>query len=53
MNFREEAVILVKEILDELEQNKDFERAVIVLEDYLTDMDTKYQGIIDDLKGTY
>lgn len=44
MNFREEAVILVKEILEEWMHNHDFNRAVTILEDYLVDQDTKYQG---------
>lgn len=47
MSFREEAVTLVKSILEEWEYNHDFNTAVTILEDYLTDQDTKYKGELD------
>ena len=47
MNFREEAVVLVKEILDEWLQNHDFNSAVTILEDYLTDQNTFYQAKLE------
>lgn len=48
VNFREEATILVKQIIEEWTDNKDFERAVVILEDYLTDMDTDYRGRLEN-----
>ena len=48
MNFREEAVVLVKEILDEWLQNHDFNSAVTILEDYLTDQNTFYQAKLEN-----
>ena len=50
VNFREEAVILVKEILEEWQDNQDFDVVVTILEDYLTDMNTDYQGKIENAK---
>ena len=48
MNFREEAVVLTKQIIEEWMDNKDFERAVVIIEDYITDMDTKYKGLMEN-----
>lgn len=48
VNFREEAVTLTKQIIEEWTDNNDFERAVVILEDYITDMDTKYQGRLEN-----
>lgn len=42
MNFRQEAVELMKEIIAVWDQYRDFEAAVTIIEDYITDMDTKY-----------
>lgn len=50
VNFREEAVVLTKQIIEEWEANEDFDRAVVILEDYITDMDTKYKGLLQDAK---
>lgn len=50
MNFREEAVVLTKQIIEEWTDNKDFDKAVVILEDYITDMDTKYKGMLQDAK---
>ena len=47
VDFREEAVILTKQIIEEWTDNEDFDRAVVILEDYITDMDTKYKGLLD------
>jgi hypothetical protein len=44
VNFREEATVLVKDIIQQWQDNQDFETLVVILEDYLTDMDTNYQG---------
>ena len=48
MNFREEAVVLTKQIIEEWKHNEDFDRAVTIIEDYITDMDTKYKGLIEN-----
>lgn len=45
MNFREEAVELVKQVLAAY-ANEDFDAAVTIIEDYITDMDTMYKGAI-------
>ena len=50
VNFRKEATILVKEILEEWQDNQDFDVVVTILEDYLTDMNTDYQGKIENAK---
>lgn len=50
MSFREEAIILVKSIIEEWQYNHDFNSAVTILEDYLTDMDTKYKGLLESAK---
>lgn len=40
--FREEAVELTKQIVESWNQDRDFEKVVVILEDYITDMDTLY-----------
>jgi len=50
VNFKEEATILAKQIIEEWTDNKDFNAAVVILEDYITDMDTKYKGLIENAK---
>lgn len=50
VNFREEAITLIIQILEEWQHNNDFERAVVILEDYITDMDTKYRGLVENAK---
>lgn len=49
MNFREEAIILVKEILADWNDNQDFERVVTILEDYLTDQDTFFAARLQQI----
>jgi hypothetical protein len=44
VNFREEAVTLAKNIVEEWDENKEFETIVTIIQDYITDMDTNYQG---------
>lgn len=48
VNFREEAIVLVKSIIEEWTDNKDFDRAVVIMEDYLTDMNTDYRGKLEN-----
>lgn len=50
MSFREEATVLLKQVLEEWNHNQDFETALVILEDYITDMDTKYKGILENAK---
>ena len=44
VNFREEAVTLAKNIVEEWDETKEFETIVTIIQDYITDMDTNYQG---------
>ena len=46
MNFREEAVALAKSIVEDWDENREFENVVTTIQDYITDMDTNYQGKI-------
>lgn len=48
VNFKEEATVLAKQVIEEWTDNKDFDAAVTILEDYITDMDTKYKGLIEN-----
>ena len=48
MNFREEAIALAKQILEDWDYNRDFNEIVTILEDYITDMDTKYKGLMEN-----
>lgn len=50
LSFKEEAIELAKQITAEWEDNKDFNVVVTILEDYITDMDSKYQGLIENAK---
>lgn len=49
-NFREEAVELAKQFIACWEQDRDFEKVVLILEDYITDRDTLY---LDKLRELY
>ncbi len=48
VNFNEEAVELAKQIIFEWKDNEDFQAVVTILEDYITDMDTKYKGLVEN-----
>jgi hypothetical protein len=50
VNFRDEAVALAKQIVLEWDDNKQFESIVTILQDYITDMNTSYQGKIENAK---
>jgi hypothetical protein len=44
VDFRKEAVTLAKSIVEDWDENEKFETIVTIIQDYITDMDTKYQG---------
>lgn len=44
VDFREEAVTLAKNIVEEWDENKEFETIVTIIQDYITDQDTSYRG---------
>lgn len=48
VNFNAEATELAKQIINEWKDNKDFQAVVTIIQDYITDMDTKYQGLLED-----
>lgn len=50
VNFREEAVTLAKNIVEEWDENEDFETIVTIIQDYIIDMNTDYQGKLENAK---
>jgi hypothetical protein len=49
VDFREEAVSLAKQIVEEWDENEKFETIVTIIQDYITDMDTNYQAKLERL----
>lgn len=49
-NFRQEATVLAKQMIDTWRDTRDFEAVVVILEDYLTDQNTVYTSRINELK---
>ena len=49
VNFREEAVILAKNIVEEWDENKEFETIVTIIQDYITDQDTEFRQKLERL----
>jgi hypothetical protein len=47
VNFNQEAIELAKQIVFEWKDNEDFQAVVTILEDYITDLDTKYRGLLE------
>ena len=47
VNFREEAITLAKQIVEEWDENEEFETIVTIIQDYITDMNTDYLGKIE------
>lgn len=50
INFKQEATELAKQIVESWNEYKDFAYVVTIIEDYITDMDSKYQGLIENAK---
>lgn len=48
VNFKQEATELAKQIVESWNEYKDFAYVVTIIEDYITDMDSKYRDLIND-----
>lgn len=48
VDFNLEATELAKQIINEWKDNENFHAVVTILEDYITDMDTTYRGLLEN-----
>lgn len=49
VDFRKEAVTLAKSIVEEWDENKEFETIVTIIQDYITDQDTAFGQKLEKL----
>lgn len=49
VNFREEAITLAKQIVEEWDENEKFETIVTIIQDYITDQDTGFRQKLEKL----
>lgn len=52
LNFEQEARVIAKDIIEEWEQNKEFNNVVTIIQDYITDMDTSYKERLEQCPNT-